>query len=106
MNEYKKISLVDSWRVGWGNVDCYQDNMETFSPLVIRQPSPQNLTGILMQLVSTMDSSLYLVEQLVSNSVLHSVSPVPEQFFSRGLVIIETLEMRQWTLDVRHQTYI
>ena len=66
--------------------------METFSPLLIRQPSPQNFTGILMQLVSTMDSSLYLVEQLVSNSVRHSVSPVPEQFFSSGLDIIVDIE--------------
>ena len=66
--------------------------METFSPRVIKQPSPQNFTGILMQLVSTMDSSLYLVEQLVSNSVLHSVSPVPEQFFRRGLDIIVDIE--------------
>ena len=39
----------------------------------------------LMQEVSTRDVSRNLVEQLVSYSVLHSVAPAPEQFFTRGL---------------------
>ena len=62
-----------------------EGNMLSFCPLVMTHPSPQNSTGILTQLVSSTASSLYLVEQLVSNSVLHSVSPVPEQFFVSGL---------------------
>ena len=41
----------------------------------------------LMQEVSTRDVSRNLVEQLVSYSVLHSVDPEPEQFFTRGLKI-------------------
>ena len=40
----------------------------------------------LMQEVSTREVSRNLVEQLVSYSVLHSVAPVPEQFFTRGLM--------------------
>ena len=39
----------------------------------------------LMQEVSTREVSRNLVEQLVSYSVLHSVAPVPVQFFKRGL---------------------
>ena len=72
-----------------------EGNMLSFWPLVMTHPSPQNSTGILTQLVSSTASSLYLVEQLVSNSVRHSVSPVPEQFFSSGLEIV---------VDIRLQT--
>ena len=39
----------------------------------------------LMHEVSTKEVSRNLVEQLVSNSVRHSVAPDPEQFFTRGL---------------------
>ena len=43
------------------------------------------MTLTLMQEVSTREVSRNLVEQLVSYSVLHSVAPVSEQFFKRGL---------------------